>query len=390
MTIKRRPGDLASLASALVPPPPTLPRGLAAAAVPLVQVERGGVVESLHLGHLVVTGADGSVLAAAGDPEVGVYARSALKPLQAVGLLRAGLARGGDGDARSLAMACASHNGEPVHLEAVRDALAAAGLSEADLANTPDLPLHPPSAARWQAEGRGPSSLAQNCSGKHAAMLATCGAGGWPVAGYLEADHPVQVAVLGAVADQVGGLLQGPQGPRGGGDAASRRATTDGCGTPLPLVSLVSLARAYGVLASAEPGGDGLGDAPARVAAAMRAHPHLVGGEGRVATTAMTSVAGLVAKDGAEGVFAFGLPDGRGVALKVLDGSTRPFPVVVAGLLAALGADSPGMREAGRVPVLGRGEPVGAVTVVDGLLEELAGALASSASSTPAAPTISS
>lgn len=333
-------------------------------AAPLAEVGRGGVVESVHAGHLVVTGPDGRVLASVGDPGVAVLARSTLKPLQLAAMLEAGLwplegPLEGAGDAAAdraldapLALAAASHNGEPVHLDGVRAVLAAAGATEADLENTPDLPLHAPSAAAWVARGLGPSSLAQNCSGGHAAMLATCAARGWPTRGYLAPGHPLQLAVLDGVARRTGGLL-----PLPGGDAF---LTTDGCGAPLPLVGLAALARAYGVLARPAPGDT----AGRRVGAAMGRHPYLVGGEGRQATAFMAGIPALVAKDGAEGVFALGLPDGSGAALKVVDGSTRPFPVVVAAVLSALGVLAPVVEQQSRVPVLGHGRPVGAVTAV--------------------------
>jgi len=326
---------------------------------------RGGAVESLHLGHVVVTGLDGAVLAAVGDPQAQVYPRSCLKPLQLAAMLEAGLwpedgtgrsrttgTTGSDQDLAPLALGAASHNGEPVHLEGVRAVLAAAGLGEADLANTPDLPLHAPSAAAWRAGGHGPSSLAQNCSGKHAAMLATCVARGWPIEGYLLPEHPLQVAVMAGVTEMAG---------------VAAVVSTDGCGTPLPLLPLAALAGAYGRVAAESAAAPPAG-AAARVGTAMRAHPYLVGGEGREATGFMAGVPGLVAKDGAEGVFALGLPDGRGAALKVLDGATRPFPVLVAAVLAALGVDAAVVREQASVPVLGHGRPVGAMTTVPGLL----------------------
>ncbi len=354
------------------------PPGAPAPAAPLVAVERGGVVESLHLGHLVVTDADGRVLASVGDPRAPVLARSALKPLQVVGMLRSGLRVADDPDgaedpgggaaaggaARALALAAASHNGEPVHVDGVRAALAAAGCTEADLRNTPDVPLHAPSAAAWLAGGHPPSSVTANCSGKHAAMLATCAARGWSRHDYLERDHPLQPAVLEAIDEQVGGLLPGPGAPRSTGRGADRRsggpwATTDGCGTPLPLVGLLGLARAYSALATAAPG-----SAEGRVAASMRAHPHLVAGTDRQVTAFMAGVPGLVAKDGAEGVFALALADGRAAALKVLDGSVRPFPALVAAVLAALGVDAEVVRSRASAPVLGHGRDVGSVTAV--------------------------
>ena len=340
---------------------------------PLVHVTRGGVVESVHAGHLVVLDPDGAVVVSVGDADAVLYARSALKPLQLAGLLEAGLWPGSaatDDDARrrALALGAASHSGEAVHLDGVRAVLAAAGLDEGALRNTPDQPLEPREAALRVAAGVAPSSLAQNCSGKHAAMLAACAAAGWPVEGYLDPDHPAQAAALAGVAARAP-LVGGP------GDRS-----VDGCGTVLPLVVLSDLARAYGRLASADGADDG---ADARVAAGMRAHPHLVGGARRESTAAMTAGtgAGVVAKDGAEGVFALALADGRAAAWKTADGAVRAHAPLVGAVLAHLGVgDEPGEdddRDAGGAavlgdrPVLGHGRPVGAATVAPDVLDAL-------------------
>ncbi|SDQ83871.1 asparaginase [Quadrisphaera sp. DSM 44207] len=316
---------------------------LAATAQPLAALVRGPLVESVHLGHLVVTGPGGEVLASRGDPSALLWPRSALKPLQAVALVQAGLDLSGDLDL--LALAAASHSGEPAHLEGVRRLLARAGLDEAALRNTPDLPLDPDVAAAWRAQGRGPSSLAQNCSGKHAAMLAASAAADWDPASYLDLGHPVQRQVRATVAELTG--------------ERERATTVDGCGTPLLATSLTGLARAYGRIATAP-----AGTAPGQVAAAVRAHPHLLGGTGRDVTALVAGVPGLVAKDGAEGVCAAALDDGRAVALKVLDGSARARPVVLAAVLRRLGVAAPALDEVGDVRVLGHGRPVGALTAV--------------------------
>lgn len=320
-------------------------------AVPLARVVRGDLVESVHAGHLVVLAPDGSVRLALGDPEVTVLARSSLKPLQAVGMLRAGL----DLDAPHLALACASHDGTPEHLRVVRESLLTAGLSETALGSTPDLPLDPEAAAAWRADGHGPEPVAQNCSGKHAAMLVTCvahtGEPEWGTERYLEPEHPVQIACRAAVEELTG--------------VPAWHVTVDGCGAPLFSTSLTGLARAFARVAVAparEPGSP-----TARVAAAMTAHPDLVGGERRDVTRAMRAVPGLVAKDGADGVYAAALPDGSALAFKVVDGSARPRPAVLAAaLLVAGAADVPGVDLAAldalaRTAVLGHGEPVGAV-----------------------------
>lgn len=324
---------------------------VAAAAVPLARVVRGDLVESVHTGHLVVLGPDGAVRLALGDPEVTVLARSSLKPLQAVGMLRAGV----DLDGPHLALACASHDGTPEHLRVVRETLLAAGLDESALANTPDLPLDAEAAFAWRQDGHGPEPVAQNCSGKHAAMLATCaahaGEPGWEPDAYTGAGHPVQIACRAAVEELTG--------------VQTWHTTVDGCGAPLFSTTLVGLARAFARLAVAparEPG-----TPLARVATAMAQHPELVGGAARDVTRAMRAVPGLVAKDGADGVYAAALPDGSAVAFKVADGGARPRPAVLvaalrlAGAAEVPGADVAALDALGEVPVLGHGEPVGAV-----------------------------
>jgi L-asparaginase II len=326
-----------------VPLPRPCRDDVAAGAVPLAHVVRGELVESVHSGHLAVLGPDGDVRLALGDPDVTIWARSSLKPLQAVAMVQAGLGLTGE----SLALACASHSGEPVHLAGVAAVLRAGGLTEDDLQNTPALPLDPAAALAWQQAGHGPASLSQNCSGKHAAMLATCVAAGWSTTDYLRPDHPLQRAIRATV-----GSLTG---------VAVEHQTVDGCGAPLFSTTVRGLASAFGVIAAA-PTADPAGPA-ARVAQAMSAHPEMVGGTGRDVTRVMRAVAGLVAKDGADGVYAGGLPDGGAFAFKILDGGDRPRPALLAAALAAAGVSTPDIEALGRTPVLGHGRPVGAVEV---------------------------
>ena len=329
--------------------------GTGAAGAPaalLAQVVRGGLVESEHLGHLVVLDPAGAVRLAVGDPDRVVYARSSLKPLQAVAMLRSGL----DLRGAQLALAAASHNAEPGHLEEVRAILAGAGLDESALQNTPTLPLDPAAALDWQRAGRGPEPVAQNCSGKHAAMLATCVAAGWDTTTYRELDHPLQRAVRRTLAELTGGPAGDP--------------TVDGCGAPLFSTSLSGLARAFATIARAPHTAPGTPEA--RVAAAMSAHPWHVAGTGRDATDVMRAAPGLVAKDGAEGVYAAALPDGSALAFKVADGSARPRPAILRAALRVAGADQlagvdvDALDRAGRVDVLGHGRPVGAVVAAFG------------------------
>ncbi|WP_434056279.1 asparaginase [Georgenia wangjunii] len=305
---------------------------------PLAEVVRGGFVESVHLGHLVLLDGDGTELLRRGRPDGTFFARSSLKPLQAVGMLRAGLdLRDGE-----LALACASHSGEPRHVEVARAVLAGAGLDEASLRNTPDLPLGPAASLAWQRAGGTAAAVTQNCSGKHAAMLATCVAARWPTETYLDPEHPLQRAVRAAVEDLTGERVA--------------VVSVDGCGAPLFSCSLTGLARAFARIATAPPASP-----EGRVAAAMRAHPGLVGGTGRDVTLAMEAVPGLVAKDGAEGVYAAALPDGAALAFKVSDGSGRARPPVLGAALRLAGVPASQVAGWSEVPVLGHGHPVGEV-----------------------------
>ena len=324
---------------------------------PLAVVVRGGLVESVHDGHLVVLRADGSVLTSVGDPDATIWARSSLKPLQATAMLEAGLAV----DDEALALACASHSGTAAHLAVVRRVLAGAGLTEADLQNTPDLPLDAAAAFAWRTGGGAASSVTQNCSGKHAAMLATCVANGWDTATYRAPDHPLQ----GRVRETIERLTGVPV----------VAVTVDGCGAPLFSTTVRGLATAFGRIAAVAARGESA-DPLARIGRAMAARPDLVGGPGRDVTRFMHAWPGLVAKDGAEGVYAAGLPDGTGIAFKVADGSARPRPAVLAAALeVAFWATAPddgslepaaeavlqAIRDAGRTLVLGHGESVGEV-----------------------------
>jgi len=277
---------------------------------------RGGAVESEHRVAWCAVRADGSV--AGPDPELPVFARSAVKPLQALGSVRAGvLERFGLGD-RHLALACTSHGGTDAHVEVVAEVLAACGLVEGALGCGPELPLDPRAA-----DGVRPGRIRHNCSGKHAFGLARCIAEGWPLEGYFRGGHRLQRAMRDCVVEACA-------------VAAPSEEATDGCGMRTFAVPLAALARAFGALA-----GGGLGPSGARCAAAMRAHPDLVAFEGAIDTELMRVEAGLVAKIGAEGVLAIGLADGRALALKVRDGAVRAVaPAGVALARSELGLDA--------------------------------------------------
>ncbi|GGP73199.1 asparaginase [Saccharothrix coeruleofusca] len=302
----------------------------------VAEVWRGEFLESVHHGSVVALNGDGEQVLAVGRPQDTTYPRSSNKPIQALAMLRHGL----DLDGELLALACASHSGEDFHVAGVGRVLARAGLTYDDLRCTPDLPLGERARVAHLASGRGPEPRYMNCSGKHAAMLATCVAAGWPTDSYLDPEHPLQLAVRDALEELAGE----PVGAVG----------VDGCGAPLFGISLVGLARAFGALASAAPG-----TVEHRVATAMRSHPEWVGGTGRDVTALMRGIPGAVAKDGAEGVYAIGLPDGSAVACKIADGSSRARAVVLVAALRRLGVRAP--EELATFPVLGHGRQVGAV-----------------------------
>lgn len=321
-------------------------RGAAPAAVTV----RNGFPESLHHAVAAVMAVDGPTAAGAsvaslGDPGLVTLPRSALKLLHAVAFLEHGL----DVDDEMLAIVCASHSGEPEHLQVVRRLLEHAGLDVGHLRNTPDLPLDAEAAFAWRRDGQEASSLTQNCSGNHAGMLATAVAAGWSTDGYTEAAHPVQRAIA-ATLERLAGWVS-PQVP------------VDGCGAPAFAVTVHGLARAYALLAQAP-----AGTPEHRVVTAVTAHPWLVGGTGRRNTRLMRALPGVAVKDGADGVIAAALrsPDGRGVgvAVKVLDGADRGRGVVLAEGLRRAGVDVPATTPGVTDPVLGHGEPVGAVVAL--------------------------
>ncbi|WP_435156776.1 asparaginase [Amycolatopsis sacchari] len=310
--------------------------------VPVAETTRGGLVECVHYGSAVATSPDGTPSLVIGEPEAPVYPRSSLKPLQAVAMVRAGLSLPAD----LLALSASSHSGAAEHQDGAARILATYGLDESALENTPDLPYGAAERERWLSSGHPPTRLAQNCSGKHAAMAATCVVNGWPVAGYLDPAHPLQRLVEDTLTELVG--------------EEPFAVSTDGCGTPLFAYSLTAMARAYGRLAAAA------ADTPeGAVAAAMRAHPGMVAGDRRDVTVLMRAVPGLLAKDGAEAVQVVGLPDGRGVAVKIADGGDRARMPVTVRVLRELGFGARSLDGLATSPVLGGGRPVGLVRAAE-------------------------
>ena len=311
----------------------------------LAEVIRSGFVESRHRGTVVALAPDGTFAFTVGTANAPVFPRSSNKPLQAVAMLRAGLPLDGE----LLALAAASHSGEDFHVQGVHDILDFAGLTEADLRCPPGLPLDEPTARRLirecdSAEGPRPESRVRyNCSGKHAAMLATCIANEWPTQTYLEAEHPLQVHIRRTIEE----LAREPVAAIG----------VDGCGAPLFALTLGGLARAFRALVRAEPG-----TPEYQVADAMRTFPAWTSGTTRDENRLMTEIPGLLLKAGAEGVDAFALPDGSAAAVKIDDGSARARTPVTVAILARLGAQPP--ADLATAVVTGGDSPVGVVRAV--------------------------
>jgi len=288
----------------------------------VVRVRRGLLVESEHRFAWAVADGEGSL-----DGPL-VFARSAAKPFQALAGVRAGVPDRIRLRSRHLALACASHGGSDAHVAVVREILAAAGRGVEDLECGPSEPRDERAAAAYRERGGAPSVVRHNCSGKHAFGIALSVSKGWPVHGYLERAHPLQRAMRESVADATGLEF---------GDVEE---ATDGCGMRTFAVPLGRLASAFGRLA-----GGGLGDAGTRLAAAMAKHPELVAFDGEIDTELMRAEPGVIAKIGAEGVIGIGLPDGRGGAIKVLDGSMRALePAAVLLARERLGLRSGGLR----------------------------------------------
>lgn len=318
---------------------------------PLAVTYRSDVLESVHHAAVVGLDRDGSVAFAFGDVDLPVYPRSSTKPLQAHAMVSAGLDLPDD----LLALVCASHDGRPMHLDGARRILSTVGLDETALANTADLPLDESESMRVVRQGGTPSPLQMNCSGKHAGMIATCVINGWSHgADYLNVEHPLQMAITNGIPALI--------------DAPVSGIGVDGCGAPAHVIPLVGLARAFRAMATG-----GAGEAGRRIHRAMSSNPDMVGGPDRDVSLLMRGIPGLMAKDGAEGVFAAALPDGRAVALKVADGANRPRPPLMRAALSALGVDIAGVRaDAFASVLLGHGKPVGEVRIV-GELARLAG-----------------
>ena len=313
----------------------------------LAEVIRSGFVESRHRGAIAAVAADGSVLLAAGTADVPMFPRSSNKPFQAAAMLRSGLKLDGE----LLALAAASHSGEDFHVAGVRAILASAGLTEDALQCPPDYPLDEQASQAMIAAGAKPDRIHMNCSGKHAAMLATCVAAGWPTENYRDPDHPLQQEIKSVISRLAGEPVAA--------------VGVDGCGAPLMAISVTGLARAFRAVVLAEPG-----TAERAVADAMRAYPQWTSGTVRPERALMTAIPGLLLKSGAEGVEGFALADGRAGAFKIEDGAGRGRVPVTVRLLRDLGAETvPGadveaLAALATSPVYGGGRVVGEIRAV--------------------------
>ena len=314
---------------------------LSDAFVELAVTTRNGHDESVHYGAVVALESDGSVAFALGDAGAVVFPRSSTKPIQATAMVASGLSL----PPRLLALVCASHDGRAEHLSTAKEILATAGLTEDALGNTADYPLDPDAQDAAIRAGGVKTALQMNCSGKHSGMLATCVHNGWDLESYLHVDHPLQQRITEMV-------------PQLAGEEASFIGV-DGCGAPAHALSLTGLARAFRSVALAPSS-----SAAGQVATAIMQHPEMLGGPTRDITLLIQGVPGLMGKDGAEGVFAIALPDGRAIALKISDGANRARPPVMKFALQALGVDVSAVDpRAFDSVIFGHGKPVGSVRV---------------------------
>ncbi|WP_151718836.1 asparaginase [Gemmobacter serpentinus] len=295
-----------------------------AQAVPMVELWRGGLLESTHLGHAVICDRAGEIRAAWGDPARVIFPRSSCKMLQALPLVESGAADAAGLTPAQLALSCASHQGAALHVGAVRDWLSGLGLGESDLRCGSHEPYDRAERDRLIKTDDSPCQYHNNCSGKHAGMLTyTRHVKAGP--DYVDPAHPLQRAILEAFED-----LTGETSPGFG---------IDGCSAPNFACSITGLARAMAFFANAPETGSTRQRAAYRLTRAMAQHPEMVAGEGRACTILMREMGGRVAiKTGAEAVFIAIIPEqGIGIAVKIEDGNSRASEAVIAALLQQCG-----------------------------------------------------
>jgi L-asparaginase II len=318
-----------------------------------VEAWRGEVVESQHRVHVAVVHAEQGLTASAGNPAHHSFVRSAIKMFQVLPFVEAGGVDHFQLTTEELALCTASHGGEPFHVAAARSILGKARLTEGALACGPHFPMHTGTADAMRAASETPTRIHNNCSGKHAGMLAYAVQQQWVTNGYHRAAHPVQQRILTTVAEWMGV------------ETGDIEQAIDGCGLPTFAMPLDAVAEGCARFAAAVADGQA---APARIFAAMVAHPEFVAGTDRLDTDLMRAANGrLFAKVGAEGVYCVGIPSMRiGVALKVEDGALRAVEPALLATLHAIDAITAAELEAlaryGQPEILNtRNEPVGSI-----------------------------
>jgi L-asparaginase II len=289
----------------------------------LIELTRGALVESVHTGALAIARPNGETVVTIGDVRRPIFPRSAIKAFQALPLLESGAAEAYGFGNREIALACASHSGAPEHAELAASMLSRASLSASSLGCGAHAPMHDDSAFALRQSGQQPTTLNNNCSGKHSGMVATCAHCKDEVAGYLRLDHPHQIRIAKALSEMTAAPV------------TAANAGIDGCSAPNWAIPLTNLAQGFAKLIT----GDGLSKSRAtqtrRIAAACMAEPNLVAGPGRLDTLAMTALKGRVfMKTGAEAVYCGAFPElGLGFALKIDDGNMRASEAVMEAIL---------------------------------------------------------
>lgn len=295
----------------------------------LVAVTRAELPENVHSGRVCVVSADsGEVVASFGDPGALTFVRSTAKPLQAIASLAGGVAEACGWDDRHLALMAASQRGYADQMTALEEMLASSGVPEDALAFHETKPIASAAQVEWARNGARRRKLYHTCAGKHLGMLAWCRMAGWPLAGYAESDHPAQREILRRVREWFGA------------EEAECQLGRDGCGLPVLAMPLRRIALGYARLAGAGAASSPEPAAAARVVSAMHRHPDLVEGPGRLASLLLADP-NIVAKSGAQGLFALGLRRERlGIAIHITDGSEAAWPYIVMRLLDRLGGAS--------------------------------------------------
>jgi L-asparaginase II len=292
-----------------------------------VEVTRGGMVESVHRAIVAICDAKGRLVRGWGATDRPIYARSAIKPLQALAVIETGAADAFKLGEDEITLCCASHRGEPMHVDRVVPWIGRLGLSVEDFECGPQMPGHEPSANALIKAGVAPSRAHNNCSGKHSGMLTTAVHMGEPVKGYTRPDHPVQTRLI-KLMDEMGEV-----------DLSRTARGVDGCGIPVFGAPLQTIAHAMAKLADPSGLSEIRAAACRRIVKACAAHPLLISGTGgfNSVTLAETGTRCLL-KGGAEGVYTAAIPDqGLGVCLKIDDGAGRGSSAVMLAILRHLG-----------------------------------------------------